>query len=195
MVEEKSKLIERILSIELNMFQRVPTLSPTSCQQSPGGFKLVRGSVFESWPEETLESYLEDLHQALQENRNLMTEKYARMDNLIPCLNRNPIIDDIVSIEKEWQAEVGRKYPHILSQSQPEYCGDPAASLSFQVYLRSELETYSNRTLNFYFWHISKALDEGRNLIEERYARMFQRLGYDSLDQAEQDLKGKMTQG
>jgi len=36
------------------------------------------------WSKEMLESYFDDLVIAQKKGRNLVTEKYARMDNLIP---------------------------------------------------------------------------------------------------------------
>lgn len=152
----KADLIERILKIELAMFLSVPAVQPAPCRESPEAFKLVRGSVFETWSERTLKRYLEDLTGAIKAGRNVMTEKYARMDNLIPCLNLNPKIDEIVRIETEWQKEVQRKYPRVLS-------GKPATGIckaEFEVYLRSELETYSDKTLDFYFADVIMAKGE-----------------------------------
>lgn len=186
-MEGKSGLISQILEKEFYMFQRVPTVSPTACQESEGGFRLVRGSAFETWSEATLESYHEDLLSAMRENRNLLTEKYARMDNLIPCLNSNPIIDDIVRIESEWQAEVRRKYPHILRG------GELCQAGSFENYLHSELETYSDQTLELYFQDISQALKEGKNLAQERYLKMAQKLGYSSLEEQDKESAEQMA--
>ena len=73
----KAELITKILDIEWDMFQNVPTL-----QESPGGFQLIRGSIFETWSEATLESYHNDLVQAVEEGKNLnegRKERYARL--------------------------------------------------------------------------------------------------------------------
>ena len=186
-MERKAELIDQILKSEFDMFQTVPTLSPTACQESEGGFRLMRGSAFETWSESTLESYNEDLLQAVQENRNLLTEKYARMDDLIPCMNFNPIIDDIVKIESEWQAEARRKYPHILGG------GEVCEAGGFEIYMHSELETYSGQTLDLYYYDITEALREEKNLAEERYLKMSLKLGYSSLDEHENALKAQIT--
>ena len=182
-MESKAELIDQILTAEFDMFQRVPTMTPTACQESEGGFRLMRGSAFETWSEATLESYLDDLLTALQENRNLLTEKYARMDDLIPPINLNPLIDDIVKIESEWQAEARRKYPHILGG------GEVCNAGGFEIYLRGELETYSDQTLELYYQDLMQALREGRNLSEERYGNMSVKLGYSSLEEHENALK------
>jgi len=182
-METKAELIEQILTAEFDMFQRVPTMTPTACQESEGGFRLMRGSAFETWSEATLESYLDDLLTALQENRNLLTEKYARMDDLIPPINLNPLIDDIVKIESEWQGEARRKYPHILGG------GEVCDAGGFEIYLRGELETYSDQTLELYYQDLLQALKAGRNLSEERYGNMSLKLGYSSLEEHENALK------
>ena len=109
------------------------------------------------------------------------------MDNRIPCLNLNPKIDDILEIEVEWQKSVHRKYPHILS-------GTPATGhcfANFDVYLRSELETYSDKTIESYFGDILRAKEEGKNLADEKNTRIFQKLGYQSLKHADEDFRKK----
>ncbi len=186
-MDRKAELIDQILKLEFDMFQRVPTLSPTACQESEGGFRLMRGSAFETWSEATLDSYNEDLLQAVQEERNLLTEKYARMDDLIPCMNFNPIIDDIVKIESEWQVEARRKYPHILGG------GEVCEAGGFEIYLHSELETYSDQTLDLYYRDTTEALKQGGNLSEERYLKMSLKLGYGSLEEHENALKTQIA--
>jgi len=190
-VSEKEKLIEKVLSIELNMFLKVPAEHPTICQENREGFRLVRGSVFETWSEKTLASYLNDLFGALRKGINLMTQKYARMDDLIPPLNDNPLIDKIVEIEEKWQAEVRNKYPNIIKQQSSRFTGDQRHV--FAKYLRSELETYSDQTLNSYYEDLKDALEKGKNLSEERYSIMFKRLGYSSLEEVN-SLSGKQDE-
>ncbi len=102
----KDHLIETILDLELNMFLTVPSRYPASCQKAPDAFRLHRGAQFSVWSEETLQSYLDDLLEAKEKGQNLMTLKYARMENLIPPLNVNPIIDMIVQMETEAQREM-----------------------------------------------------------------------------------------
>ncbi len=170
---EKNQLIQRILKIELGMFLSVPTAQLSRCQESPEGFILTRGSVFETWSDEALSAYLEDLTEAVRVGRNLMSEKYARMDNLIPCLNLNPTIDDVMKIEAEWQEDLRQKHPELFSST-------PATGIctaEFDVYLRSELETYSNKTIASYFRNVLSAKARGINLTKEKYIRIFQKLG------------------
>ena len=86
---EHQDIIEQVLDIELYMFQRVRSAAPAPCQSVPDNFRKIRGSIYEMWTKEMLQSYLNDLQVAQKKGRNLVTEKYARMDNLIPPLSTN----------------------------------------------------------------------------------------------------------
>ena len=88
----KEKLISEIIEIEMEMFLSVPSSQKTSCQKYPLKFEMHRRAQFLPWSEDTLESYLGDLNKAVKKSVNLMTQKYARMDNLIPQTNKNPLI-------------------------------------------------------------------------------------------------------
>ncbi|MFH1625020.1 MAG: DUF4125 family protein [Pseudomonadota bacterium] len=165
------ELISSIIKIELNMFQRVRSVVPSLCQERPETFKVMRGMTYSVLSVDTLESYHEDLREAETGGRNLLTEKYARIDNLIPPLKTNALIDQLVEIETTWMEEFAAKHPHILQ----------GQSAGFRCYLASELETYSDRTIDLYVKDVLKARKEGRNLAEERYETLAECLGYDSL--------------
>ncbi len=182
----KDELIKDILKIELEMFKQVRTASPSSCQENTDAFVLFREAAFVNWSEQTLKCYLQDLQTARQEGRNLMTEKYARMDKLIPCLNDNPLIDDIMAIEIDREKEVRAKYPHVFGESSSQEGAEKEdGSARFQNYLRSELETYSNDTLLNYYTNLLVAVDNNENLTEKTYAAIFRQRGFDSLAEAE----------
>src|SRR5512136_486473 len=105
------ELLRDVVAIELRMFLTVQTAGPTTCQEQPETFKLMRRAGFHVLSTETLESYLQDLGEALEDDRNLVTLKYARIDELIPCLNDSLIIGKIVEIEERWFKELEKKYP------------------------------------------------------------------------------------
>jgi hypothetical protein len=174
------ELLRDIVAIELRMFLTVQTAAPTTCQEQPETFKLMRRAGFHVLSPETLESYLQDLQEALEEDSNLITLKYARIDELIPCLNNNPAIGKIVDIEERWFKELEQKYP-LTFRNRAEFAAG--------TYLRSELETYSDHTLELYLKDITKALHEGRNLTAERYTYLFKQLGYNSIDDMEHERK------
>ncbi len=187
----KRELIKEILQIELEMFKQVRTAAPSHCQENTNGFFLIRGATFANWSEQTLACYLQDLQEAREEGRNLVTEKYARMDNLIPCLNDNPVIDDIMAIEIEWEKEVRAKYPHVVGRSSREEAETGDDMAYFKNYLRSELETYSDATLVSYYTDLLAAVGNGENLAEKTFATIFRRMGFASLAEAEAYLARK----
>lgn len=168
------ELLERIIEIELDMFERVRTDEPSACKDSPEGLKTMRRMTHSVLSTDTMESYLGDLQEAKAAGRNLLTEKYARMDNKIPPLKANPGIGKIVEIEGRWMKELSEKYPYTFKGGE-----------GFRIYLSSELETYSDKTLELYLKDTSKADAEGRNLAEDRYTMLFQQMGYNSIDDVE----------
>ena len=173
--ENRKELLNNIIEIELHMFKQVRTSEPSLCKDRPETFKVMRRMTHSVLSTETLESYLGDLQKAKAEGRNLLTEKYARMDNRIPPLKTNRLIDDIVKLEGWWMRELSQKYPQSFK----------GESGGFELYLSSELETYSDETLKLYFGDVSRAEKEGRNLAEERYTKLAQQIGYGSIDEME----------
>ncbi|MBE0480223.1 MAG: DUF4125 family protein [Dehalococcoidia bacterium] len=178
MSDEHERLLKQVVDLELRMFLALEPAIPSACQEQPQTFKLMRKGSHYVLSEDTLKSYLADLEEAVDENRNLMALKYARIDNLIPPLSENPLIDTIVEIEGRWLAELAVKYP-LTFKGRSDYAAG--------VYLRSELETYSPATLELYYRDLSRASDEGRNLTEERYTCIFRETGYESIDEMEKE--------
>ena len=178
--KSSEELLHDIVAIELRMFLTVQTSDPITCQEQPGAFKLTRKAGFHVLSPETLESYINDLQEAMEENRNLIELKYARIDSLITPLTDNPLIEKIVEVEGRWLKELEKKYPLTFRNR-----SDFAAG----IYLCSELETYSDRTLELYYKDVCKALAEGRNLTAERYTYLFKQIGYNSIDDVERERK------
>ena len=177
---DREELLRKIVDLELRMFLAVQPSIPSACQEMPDTFKLMRRASFLVLSDETLRSYLADLEEAMDEGQNLMELKYARIDDMIPRLNDSPTIDRIVEVEGRWMDELAEKYP-LTFQGRSDYAAG--------VYLRSELETYSAKTLDSYFRDVTQAMGAGRNLTEERYAFIFKESGYDSIDEVESERK------
>jgi hypothetical protein len=181
---EARELVAAVLDSEWEMFRKVRSAYPVGCQQSPATFRHIRASIFELWTEEMLASYLVDLLQAEAAGRNLLAEKYARMDNLIPRTNFNPLIERIVAVDSDWQAEVRNQYPHVYSVAcrgmEPTDDGR-----NFSVYLRCELETYGHKTIELYYRQIDEALANGENLTLKMLERLVEKGGFKDLEQAE----------
>lgn len=183
-------LVADVLDREWELFGRVHSAAPVRCQSAPASFRAIRGSLFELWTAEMLAAYLETLERAIAQGRNPLAEKYARMDGLIPPLSENPLIPAIVAVEERWQAALQARYPALYRRC----CRSRAPTgdgRNFSVYLRCELETYGERTVQLYHENVERADAAGRNLAIEALDRLVERSGYASLEQAEQVLAGQ----
>jgi len=165
--ENEQKIIDAIIERELEMFLAVQNFGGTSgCQQHPSSFKAMRWMTHSVLPHEYLVSYLNDLKAAHNNDINLMTIKYGRMDNLIPVYNDSPLIEKIADAEVQWMQELRQLDPGSFRETDGK---------AFKVYLSCELETLSADTLQIYFDTIEKARSEGRNLARERYENLHSR--------------------
>ena len=183
---DKKELIAKILDLELKMFLSVSTEGVYNCQQNPEGFRIHRGAQFIVWSDETLQSYLDDLQKAEKEDLNLMTVKYARMDNLIPRENMNPLIEKIAGIQLRWQHQMFEKYPNLMAGARSlKESENAAGDTPFETYLKSELETYSDNTLALLHHDLSKLEETGINGSERVYEHLSTIMGYESVEEAD----------
>lgn len=182
---ERGRFTKEILDLEWEMFRTVNGSSTSApCQERPDTFRQVRGAIFQLWPRKLLAAYLIELTTAKRLGRNLLTEKYARMDNLIPPLNTSPVIDKIVEIETKWQQEIRDRYPALYARS----CRstDPADNgMNFSVYLRCELETYGDTALELYYEWVELARRSGMNYSLTMLNHIVLNSGFASLEEAE----------
>ena len=208
-MDRKEELLKEIIEIEWRMFQNVASIGgKAACQEDPATFRIMRTSQGMNWSEHTLQSYLNDLKEAERNGRNLLSEKYARMmkstspseyaniEHLIPPLEPevHPMIDRIVKIMLDWEEEISQKFPYIRSRGRPIHKSeDNQLVTSFETYLRGELETYSKRTLELYYESIAEQKSKNINVSELVLEQTVRQYGYNSLEEANQKLKGRMT--
>lgn len=180
-MKKRRRLIDEILEIELNMILTVSSKDTSRIEENSSTFKVVRECGFELWSIQALQSYLTDLKNAQKKDVNLMELKYARMDDLIPPINLNPLIDNIIKLETMWDKRTKREYPNIFKTSSADKNED---DLRLVRYLRAEFETFSDSTLSYYYINQLKAVKEDRNLVEECLTCIFKSIGYQSLAEA-----------
>ena len=191
-MNEKNALIELILDRELSLFLAVPTEGPCGCKDSPESFRLHRRVQFLAWSREALQSYRDDLAAAEAEGRNLMTYKYARMDDLLPCENTDPLIGEIAGMQLAWQEDLCERYPTFMRGARPvHHAEDSPRATSFETYLRAELETYSPRTLALLHRDLQEKRDRGINMSEEVYAFLLEAKGLGTLAELENRLAAR----
>jgi hypothetical protein len=208
-MSKKEDLVSKIIEREWDMFQNVNNIGgKASCQQNYQTFETMRYSQAMSWSEDTLESYLEDLQDAQKNERNLLTEKYARMmestspleyvqiEDLLPPLDPEvlEIIDQIVTIMINWEEEVIEKYPYVARRGRPlRSSEDTLFATSIETYLRAELSTYSLKTLKLYLENVLKQKAENINGSELIHINTAKRYGYKSLQEANEKLKNRSS--
>lgn len=173
---EKNILIEKILEREWNYFSKLNNIGGrASCQDNKEDFIIMRKSQWETFNMETLVSYWEDLNS----KRNLLYEKYARMmkDNMPEeyekikhsleniSLEKKALVNKIMLIYMEWEEDFFSLYPKYSAMGRPLYSfQDSLEDTSIETYLRGELYSYSEKTLNLYLEYINKMYIEKNNL-------------------------------
>ena len=189
-MQDRIGLTEQVLELELAMFLSVPTTHRYRCQEDPEGFKLHRRAQFAAWSPATLECYLADLRQAKAEGSNLLALKYARMENLVPCGNFSPLIDVIAELAVQGQKKFIADYPGLMRGARPlGKAADVPGLTSFETYLRGELESYSETTLERLYQDMLDLQKAGTNLSEIIYRFLAEQWGFDSLDNLEKTLQ------
>lgn len=178
---EAKRLIDNIINLEWKMFQSVKASEPNSCQENEKTFRVMRWMSYSVLPENVLTEILANVNQATLDDRNFMTEKYARMAEQIPPLNEDPMIEECAEIENEMMEAVVKEYPLTFKGNNP----------GFANYLKCELETYSETALKLYHEFLVHAKRVDQNIIEARYDNLFKRMGYDSLADKESQERHK----
>lgn len=199
------KLIEAIINLEWDMFQKVKNIGGrASCQDNYKTFYIMRRSQYENWTEEMLHCYYTYAASCEERGRNLMTEKYGRMMEYtdpryyqehvadympyVPEKNRR-LIDEIVETMVGWGEDLAKRYPKLAGAGRPVTSeGDSAGCTSQETYERGELATYPTELLERYAAYLKELKAQGRSLavmIQETMVRLY---GYKTIDEAEASL-------
>lgn len=196
-----NNLIEAIIALEWNEFQKVNNEGGrAACQNSWKDFQIYRRSQFLAWDQETLKSYHEDLVHAINNGRNLLEEKYARMmestapekyqamSDILPPITeeKRQLIEAISQISIKWAEEYAREYPVLSGNGRPIHSyEDGPYDTSVETYGKGELSTYSENTLKLYYEHIIRLIEDNQNLSKIIMENTVREYGYNTLDQAE----------
>ncbi len=202
-ISKREQTIFHISQMEWEMFQNVSnTGGRASCQDNPNTFFRMRMSQWLAYSDELLTSYEEDCERALREGRNFYFEKYVRMmettypeeyervKQYLPEISEDiqELVEKIVSIHRTWDEEVLAKYPHLRREGRVLHTTEDnaLAGSSTESYLRSELLTYSARTLECLWKETKSAKETGGNLVRDIIANETSFYGYASLEAAEE---------
>jgi hypothetical protein len=194
---EMEDCIERLVELEWQAFQRVHNVGGRAdCQDQYDTFVIMRKSQFLAWDQATRASYLQDLLAAVDQGRNLLAEKYARMmawtapleykalEHALPPVSEEAaaLVDEIASAQQIWQEAYARDFPQLAVRGRPEV--DSWGVTGFETYLRGELLTYSLATLRHYASHVKALQEDGVNMHELLMEHTVKMYGYPSLAEA-----------
>ena len=199
--EIKQNTVSKIIAREWEFFQSVHnTGGRASCQDNYEEFNIMRSSQWAIFSLPVLRSYLDDLILAGHRDRNPVMEKYAYMmkysapeeyegiKEFLPAISepKREIAEKIIKIYLEWEIEIMEKYPEITNKGRKLYSeSDTPEYTSIETYLRGELLSYSEKTLQLYYDYIKNCKFENKNLAEKNLENIVKHKGYKSLEEAE----------
>lgn len=201
---QRVNLAEQIVTHEWAQFQLVSNEGgPAECQSNWPTFHQMRLSQFLTWPTELLTSYAADLDAADATHRNLLTEKYGRMmastegeryvreiEPHLPRLSpdRTAQQEQIIAAQVAWALEFREAYPRLGQAMRVlRTAEDTRNDTSFETYLRGELGSYSDATLDLYGDLIAATTAAGKNLTAMTITYTVVLGGYADLAEAEAD--------
>ncbi|MGM9972060.1 MAG: DUF4125 family protein [Anaeroplasmataceae bacterium] len=178
----KRDIIEKIVDIEWNMFIKLENIGgKASCQSNPRYFKLMRETQFIVWDSELLNSYLNDLNEALNYGYNTLAIKYAFMEetldpihfeiikNNLPLLSdkRKALQEEVIKVQLAQLEDFSKNNPLDAAQMRSvNTSSDNIYNASYETYLRGELSSYSEKTLYLYAMMISNLENNNKNLVD-----------------------------
>ena len=198
---EKEKIIEKILEKEWKYFSNLNNIGGRAdCQDNREDFIIMRKSQWETFNEETLISYLEDLNS----KNNPLFQKYAQMmkynspeeyEKIKDILEKasekkNDLVNKIMFIYMEWEKEFFERYPIFSSMGRPLYSSeDDDIETSIETYLRGELLSYSEKTLKLYLNYVIDNKEKNINLAIKNMDNLARMQGFNDSNDVEEYYK------
>ena len=198
---EKEKIIEEILEKEWKYFSNLNNIGGRAdCQDNREDFIIMRKSQWETFNEETLLSYLEDLNS----KNNPLFQKYAQMmkynspeeyEKIKDILEKasdekTDLVNKIMFIYMEWEKEFFERYPIFSSMGRPLYSSeDDNIETSIETYLRGELLSYSEKTLKLYLNYVIDSKEKNINLAIKNMDNLARMQGFNDSDEVEEYYK------
>ena len=198
---EKEKIINEIIEKEWKYFSNLNNIGGrVDCQDNREDFIIMRKSQWETFNEETLLSYLEDLNS----KNNPLFQKYAQMmkynspeeyEKIKDILEKasdekTDLVNKIMFIYMEWEKEFFERYPIFSSMGRPLYSSeDDNIETSIETYLRGELLSYSEKTLKLYLNYVIDNKEKNINLAIKNMDNLARMQGFNDSNDVEEYYK------
>ena len=198
---EKEKIIEKILEKEWKYFSNLNNIGGRAdCQDNKEDFIIMRKSQWETFNEETLLSYLEDLNSKnnplFQKYAQMMKynspEEYKKIKDILEKASdeKTDLVNKIMFIYMEWEKEFFERYPIFSSMGRPLYSSeDDNIETSIETYLRGELLSYSEKTLKLYLNYVIDNKEKNINLAIKNMDNLARMQGFNDSDEVEEYYK------
>ena len=119
-------------------------------------------------------------------------QEYEKVKNILenPSKNKITLMEKIMSIYMEWEEEFFKKYPIFSSMGRPLYSTeDDNIETSIETYLRGELLSYSEKTLQLYLNYIIEMKEKNINLAIKNMDNLANMQGFKNSDEVEEYYK------
>ena len=198
---EKEKIIKKILEKEWKYFSNLNNIGGRAdCQDNREDFIIMRKSQWETFNEETLISYLEDLNSKnnplFQKYAQMMKynspEEYKKIKDILEKASeeKTDLVNKIMFIYMEWEKEFFERYPIFSSMGRPLYSSeDDNIETSIETYLRGELLSYSEKTLKLYLNYVIDNKEKNINLAIKNMDNLARMQGFNDSDEVEEYYK------
>ncbi len=198
---EKEKIINEILEKEWKYFSNLNNIGGRAdCQDNREDFIIMRKSQWETFNEETLLSYLEDLNSKnnplFQKYAQMMkynsSEEYEKIKDILEKASdeKTDLVNKIMFIYMEWEKEFFERYPIFSSMGRPLYSSeDDNIETSIETYLRGELLSYSEKTLKLYLNYVIYNKEKNINLAIKNMDNLARMQGFNDSNDVEEYYK------
>lgn len=183
MSKKREETLKKIVIDEWNFFTNINNIGKRAyCQDNSFTFIYSRLCYWNIYNDIILTSYLNDLVNAKNENRNLVTEKYAyimqytdpeyfnKIKKYLPPISdyKKNTVNSIMLIYMNWEEEIKKNNPELLDNNRDLYNpSQSTARTTIEYYFKGELISYSESTLNLILKYYLSAFQKGINLVEK----------------------------
>lgn len=200
----RTMIADAVVDAEWALFDKTNNVGGRAgCQDDWSTFSIMRRSQYYTWPADLLKTVYVDFSEAIKSGRNVISEKYGfmmestapdefeKIKGMLPELSdkKKQLIEAIVEIQVAWMEEFAKEYPKLATNARVIHTSEDSLWMtSYETYLRGELSTYHDDTLELYGRFIVDTKQKGENLAKKIMNMSVFFYGYDSMSEIEGKL-------